>query len=110
MSITALFQAMNLGTLDVADTTAAATTIPIPFGAVANGASALLLRNRTGQEVNVAINGALTPSHTIPTGGVQLIASAGLAVDTPITSLNVVTTATQAGIGYIDYFVFGDDS
>lgn len=107
MSINAPFQGMNAAVIDVPDLEASATSHAVPFGSVAS-ASAVLIKNKTGQDLNVKINGAAAASHSIPDEGVLLLAAETVATATAITSCAVITSAIQAGAGQIECWVFGD--
>lgn len=106
-SVNSLYQAQNEGIIDVPDTTASATSFPVPFGGITTDATGGIIQNRTGQNLTVKINGAASASHSIPHGGIFCWANPSTA-STPITSLALITTAIQSGSGQIAYRLFGD--
>jgi hypothetical protein len=102
------YQSQIAGTIDVADATAAATSLSIPFGSIAVP-TLILIGNDTGQELDVKINGAAAASHSIPADGSMVVLAAATApAETPVTALALITSATQTGAGLISYRIFGD--
>lgn len=106
ISIDAPFQALNVATIDVPDAETSVTTHAVPFGAV-DKATAVLIKNRTGQMLDVKINAAAAASHQLRDGGCMVIAAAGLPSD-DLAAIDLITTGIQSGAGYIDCWVFGD--
>ena len=108
-TVDAEYQALSEGILDVPDAEASGTDHEIPFGSVGTGATALLIKNRTGQPLDLKLNGGSTVAQRIPDGKAAIVALAGsLGVAPMVTAAKLVTSAIQAGAGYIDYRVFGD--
>lgn len=103
------YQAQTHGTIDVPDATASATSYSVPFGGIGVDATGGIIENKTGQPLEVKINGAAAASQTIPDGGVFTWMNPGLtAGSTPILAIALKTTAMQAGAGYINFHLFGD--
>lgn len=100
------YDAQNHGTIDVPDATAAATTLPVPFGAITTDATCGYIKNQTGQTLLVDINGAGN-AFGLPDGGVFPWGFPGPS-STPILSIDLTTTAIQSGLGSIVYHLFGD--
>lgn len=107
-AIQSSFQAQEHGSIDIPDATASATVYNVPFGGITVDAEAGLIENRTGQPLEVKINGAAAASQTIPSGGVFAWANPVASGGTPILAISLKTTAMQAGVGYINYHLFGD--
>lgn len=105
MSVNALFQGSSVGFIDIPATTAAGD-FDIPFGSIDTGASLAIVRNRTGQDLEITTNGNDT-GVAIPDGGVHVVGSATFS-GAPLLSITCTTSNTQSGAGQIDYFVFGD--
>ncbi len=106
-TITIPYSAQAESTVDVPDTTAAATVFPVPFGSIADGATMLIVQNNLDTAITLKINGG-DLENSIPAGkfGMVQVGDLGAA---PITSADIVTTADpQAGDGSVDCFVFGD--
>lgn len=101
------YNAVSDGTIDVPDSTAGATAFTIPFGAVGVGATFVWVKNKSGQDMSVKINGSLA-LFNLPNGGELSISSAALPAATPLTALSLTTTATVTPAGSIDYLVGGD--
>ncbi len=110
IAVAAKYQSQSHGTIDVPDTTAADTEYSIPFGSVDEGATLMILENRTGQDVEVKINGQAVVSHhhEIPAGGVLVLGGPLASAESPLLSAVVKLSATQAGAGLVAYRVFGD--
>lgn len=101
------YQAVNTGTVDAPALTAGAHTYAVPFGAVAE-ATLVVIKNRTGQDLDVKINGAAAASHSVPANGVLVLGGPTAPTETPIESVDLISTDAQVGAGAIDYHVFGD--
>lgn len=106
-SVTCPYQAQTHGSVDVANATAGGTVIAVPFGAVA-AATCAILKNRTGQELLVKVNGNTDEDESLPANGVRVFGSPTAAAETALASISVTTTATQSGAGSVEYHVFGD--
>ncbi len=103
-TVSAPFQGGGGLYVDVPDTTAADTVIPLSFGSV-ESATALKIVNGLGQEVGVKINGGdPTP---LPAGGILSWASPTTA-ETPIASADIVLSVQQDGTERLEYWVLGD--
>lgn len=107
-TINAAFQASSVGFVDIPDATAGDTEIPVPMGSIGTGATLCILKNNSGQDLKVEINGAAAPSHDLPAGGFTVIAMADLPTARKLTAISVATTGVQAGAGSVEYFLFGD--
>ena len=109
VTVAAPYQSQAHGTVDIADTTVADTEYAIPFGAVAS-ATAVLVVNKTGQDLWLKWNAANINSHKqyLPTGGAVMLAFPDVPGSFPTESASVTTTDTQSGAGLVEYHVFGD--
>jgi hypothetical protein len=103
------FLAQNDGTIDVPDATPQATEFQIPFGAIDNGATALLVFNKTAQPLSLKINGG-DLENSIPANDSAIIVPGNTLGNTPITAASVTTTELAAAAGSVDFLVFGDPS
>jgi hypothetical protein len=104
------YTSQTIGTLDVPDLTASATAFNIPLGGVTN-AFLIVVINKTGQELSVKVNGGSAVTYQLPDKGTYVAQALSDHLATPlVTSLSVTTTATQAGLGIVEYKVFGDPS
>jgi hypothetical protein len=99
------YQAQVHGSYDIPDTTAAGDFV-MPFGPIAK-ATALVIENKTGQAVDVSINGGDVAYTGLADGKGLLIALPMVPVDA-ITAVTVTTGAVQAGAGSIAYHIWGD--
>ncbi len=110
IALAAKYQSQSHGTIDVPDTTAADTEYAIPFGSVDEGATLLILENRSGQDVEVKINDQAVVSHhhDIPAGGVLVLGGPNVSGTNPLLSAVVRLNSLQAGAGLIAYRIFGD--
>ena len=101
------YQSQVHGSFDIPEATAAGP-FDIPFGSV-DEATAVLVRNLTGQDVNVSVNGGDLQYDTLPDGKSILLAFPCAVGGTSITAVQVTTTAQmQVGGGHIAYDVWGD--
>lgn len=110
-SISAPYQAMNSGFIDVPALAQKDTEYDIPFGEIKTSATAVRIDNNTDVRLCVKIGEAAAPSHTIPPGGSQLIVSPVVDAGTvpgPLTAIAVVLGADVTLAGTVDYWVFGD--
>lgn len=101
------YQALSDGILDVPDTTASATVYTIPFGGVSVGATLLHIKNKTGQDLIVKLNGSLAIFNLADRGEIT-VTMAALPVSSKLTAATLTTTATQSGAGQIEYLCAGD--
>lgn len=102
------YQAMTYGELDIPDETAAATELPISLAGIGTAATGIVLKNESGQELDVEFEGAAAKSFSLPTGGLLIIACPSEPGETPITAVTVTTSAEQSGDGTVKYWAFGD--
>ena len=100
------YDAQAHGTVDVPDATAAATTIPVPFGGISVDATCGYVENNSGQALLVDVNGT-GDAFALPNGGVHVWGFPGTS-STPVLSIDLTTTAVQSGLGKITYHLFGD--
>lgn len=100
----------NVGTMDIPIGTPSATAIPVPFGEV-DSADVLVVKNRGNQDLGVRLNGLpVSPAvlYQIPPGGELILFNPVAPGGSPLTSAELETTTTQAGVvGEVDYWVFG---
>ncbi len=107
ISIACLYQAQNHGAIDVPDAETSATAHAVSFGSIAK-ASLAVIYNRTGQELEVTVNGVVATTN-IPVGGTFVYGGPGHAAAQHLASMSLKTTASQAGAGTIAYHIFGDN-
>ncbi len=100
------YQGQNHGAVDVPDAETSATVHAIPFGAVAK-ATLAVVTNRTGQELEVTVNGVAATTN-LAIGGTFVYGGASFPAAQALTSLSFKTTGSQSGAGSIGYHVFGD--
>ena len=56
-SVTVPYQALSSGTLDIPDAAAASTDYLIPLGSIDTAVTGVMIRNSSGQELDVSLNG-----------------------------------------------------
>lgn len=110
INVASPYMASNVAEVDVPDTTAASTAFAVPFGTIGTDAPLVLVKNETGQDMDVIINGAAAASHSLAPNGILLLANpaAITGLGTPVTSVSLETTAIQSGDGSIKCWAFGD--
>jgi len=99
------YQSQTHGSIDIPDTTGAGA-FDIPFGAVSD-ATCVLVKNLTGQTVDVSINGGDLAYTSLADGKSFIFACQGTPASA-ITAVQVTTGATQVGDGHIAFDVWGD--
>lgn len=107
-SVTVPYQALSSSTLDIPNATAASEELTIPVGSIDTAVTAVMLRNSSGQELDIEFEGGSENPFSIPTGGLVLLAFPSEPAETPITAITVTTSAEQSGAGAVHYWVFGD--
>lgn len=100
------YQALSEGFIDVPDATVGSTTYSVPFGGIAVDATYGYIKNMTGQNLDVNVNGGGV-TDSIPDGGIRIWAHPGV-TSTPILSYALTTTGVQSGAGRIEYRLMGD--
>jgi hypothetical protein len=102
------YQAQNESTIDVPATTAAATEYQVPFGSIEDGATLLIVVNRTDFPLTLKLNGG-DLEQAIPVGEFAIVELGTTIGASPVTAASVTTTDIQgAEAGSVDCFVFGD--
>ena len=99
--------AQSVGKIDVPPGTTAATVFAIPFGSV-DAAKVCVVQNLMSTEVGVRLNGAVADDFTLGPGQKFSVDGPVAGTTTPITSVDVVTTADPAATEFVQYWVFGD--
>lgn len=94
------------GSLDIPDATAAGP-FDIPFGSV-DKATAVMIKNSTGQALDVSVNAGDLTYTALPDGKSLLIALPCTPGGSPVTAVTVTTGDVQAGAGTVAYHVWGD--
>jgi hypothetical protein len=102
------YQAMTYGELDIPDATAASTEFPVSLAGIGTAATGIMLKNESGQELDVEFNGGTEKPFSIPDDGLVMLAFPAAPAETPITALTVTTSAEQTGEGLVKYWAFGD--
>lgn len=106
-TVSAPFQALSEGVIDVPDGTLGAVAFDVPFGSVGTEATGLLIINNSGQDLSLKLNGSAALQH-VPSGGMLLIANPVEASSVPLTAASLTTTAAQTGAGSVTFVVLGD--
>lgn len=106
-SLSASFNAQNVGQIDVNPSDTAPTTFPIPFGSVSK-AKILVIKNLGTTDIGVRLNGSPSDNFQISAQGELAYVCQTAPATTPITSASIVTTASPPAVETIQYWVFGD--
>ena len=109
ISITTTYNELNTGAVCVQVGASVGSVIPIPFGTVTK-AKCFILKNTSLDDVDVSINGSLTPNFTLPSvSTVQYGCASNPTVGThPIASVSLTTLTAPTSIDKIEFWVFGD--
>ncbi len=106
------YMAQSHGTVDVPTDALEAAEITIPFGSVGTHATMVVIQNRTGQDVEVKVNGQApqTHHHDLASGGVLILGGPLVPADNKLTEVTFTLSDDQLafGAGEIEYHVFGD--
>lgn len=106
-SLTASFNAQNVGQIDVNPSDVPSTVFPIPFGSVAK-ARVLVIKNLGTADVGVRLNGAVADQFQLSASGELAYVCQTTPGTTSITSASIVTTAAPPTVEACHYWVFGD--
>jgi len=99
--------AQNAGTIDVPNGTVVGTVFGVPFGSV-GAAFSVLIRNNMTSAIGVRLNGAVADEFEIVPGGEFMLSGNAAGSGTPLTQVDLVTTADPTTTEQIYYWVFGD--
>lgn len=105
-TVSAPYNGLSEGVIDVPAGTLTATEFAIPFGGVAK-ATLLYVANNADKDLVLTINGS-DPIRKIAPGGFECIAEADLPDDTELTAASLTTDDATVAAGTIDYFAAGD--
>ncbi|AGP41513.1 hypothetical protein [Sorangium cellulosum] len=105
--VTAPYTAISAGTLDIPDATASGQAFVIPFGGVNTDARGLVIKNNTGLDIGIRLNGAAANIYQLAAGGVFMHWAPAAAAAGALTGASVTTTAATTGPGTVDYIVLG---
>jgi len=99
--------AQNVGVIDVPNGTIVGAIIGIPFGSV-SASFAVLVKNNMTSAIGVRLNGAVADEFEIAPSGEFMLSGSAAPSGTPLTQVDVVTTADPTTTEQINYWVFGD--
>ncbi len=105
MTLTCPYSALNVATIDIPDATANPSTFAVPFGSI-DEATLIVLSSNMSEDVLVKINGT-DLVYTLTAGEKMMFAASALGT-TSIASVDITTTAVQAGDESVDCMIFGD--
>ncbi len=108
ISVTCAYTAQCHGEIDVP--IGATGEIPIPFGSVDTGATCIIVKNKTAQDVELKINGqnVVSHHHNLAAGGVFVYGGPTMPDANPILSMSATLAGTQIAAGSISFHIFGD--
>lgn len=107
LSTQGVYNAQNVGSVDVPAGTTTATSFSVPFGSV-GAASVVIVRNQMSTPINVRLNGSGTDTFELAPGAMFRYESPTTPATTPITAVECITTAEPTAIENIFYWIFGD--
>jgi len=102
-----VYNAAAVGSIDIPNGTIVGTVFSIPFNSVDN-AKTVIIRNDMTSDVGVRLNGAVADNFELAPSGEMIISNPVAPGTTPITQIDVVTTADPTNLERLFYFVFGD--
>lgn len=100
------YQAQLVGTIDIPADGQTDDVIDIPFGSL-TGATAMLLFNRSTQQLNVSLNTSATLIGLAP-GGCLMIGNPTLPATTALSAASVKLTADASAVETVEFRLFGD--
>lgn len=106
-SITASYNAQNVGNVDIPASTPPGTDFTVPFGTV-DKAKVIALKNSGSKELELKINGAMASTFNIPAGAGVIYESSTEQATSGWTSATVTTTDTHTTIDPLQFWIFGD--
>jgi hypothetical protein len=99
--------AQQVGIIDVPNGTVIGTVFPIPFGAV-SAAYCCIIKNNMSSAIGIRFNAAVADNFELAPGGEFMMSGSAAAAGTPLTQVDVVTTADPTSTEQIFSYVFGD--
>jgi len=99
--------AQNVGTIDIPSGTVVGTVMGIPFGSI-SASSAILIKNYMTSSIGVRLNGAVADDFEIAPSGEFMLSGSTAPSVTPLTQVDIVTTADPTTTEQIMYWLFGD--
>jgi len=113
-SVSANYDGMDVGTLEIPAATASGTVIPVPFGSIAVDARVIKVVNRATSaspgntnSIGIRLNASSADIFDLAPGGEFTIANP-IDPTTGLTSASIHTTALQGATpAYVDFYVFG---
>lgn len=106
-SVTASYNAQNVGNVDIPTSTPPGTDFEVPFGTV-DKAKVIALKNSGSKELELKVNGAVTSTFNVPAGAEVIYASSAEQAASGWTSATVTTTDTNTTIDSLQFWIFGD--
>lgn len=99
--------AQSVGKLDIPTGTVIGTVFPVPFGTV-GAAKVCVVQNLMSSEVGIRLNGHVTNDFTLGPGQRFSIDGPTAGSTTPLTSVDIVTTAAPTATEQVNFWVLGD--
>jgi hypothetical protein len=106
-ALQALYNAQQVGQIDVPAGTAPSTVFNVAFGYV-NAAKLLIVRNLMSSDVAIRINGSVDPNFCLSPGGLFVYGGASDPSTNPLTSVSVTVLSSPTVLEFIQTFVYGD--
>lgn len=101
------YSAQCSGNIDVPASTVIGTTYAVPFGSIA-AAKFLIVKNMMSSEIAIRLNGAVADTFRLAAGGEFMYASPSAPGATPMSSAQVLTTASPTADEQVLFVVLGD--
>jgi hypothetical protein len=105
IQVVANYTIASVGSVPIPNGTVAGVEFDMPLAGMPGGGALIWIRNKTGQELNMAWGGNWFPHLAVD--GTLIWAAPSPPLAGAITSLRFMTTAVQVGLGKITFALFG---
>jgi len=99
--------AQSVGRLDIPNGTVVGTVFGVPFGTVGEAKVCIVLNQMTSP-IGIRLNGALADDFELGPGQTFALFGGVPGTATPLTQVDIVTTADPATTQYVNHWVMGD--
>jgi len=99
--------AQSVGHVDIPNGTVIGTVFSIPVSSI-SAVKCVVIKNNMLSDIGVRLNGAVADEFEIAPGGEFMLSGSAAGGTTPITQVDIVTTADPAATEQVSYWLYGD--